>query len=107
MLTVVLNDTGEYSNIDNIAPIPVGIPINIPNPLSPLIRFDMDPWNQAAFEALPEWAQERIKKSTEYQKEHIPVQDVAIQQPVGQVLQNFQQFMSQAPQQNTGGGVPF
>lgn len=130
MLTVVLNDTGEYSNIDNIAPIPVGIPINIPQPLSTLIRFDMEPWNQAAFEALPEWAQERIKKSTEYQKEHIPVQDVAIQQPVGQVLQNFQQFMSQAPQQqpvatqlpqqfqtvvqpsvagtqNTGGGVPF
>lgn len=92
MLTVVLNDTGEYSNIDNIAPIPVGIPIQIPQPVSPLIRFDIDPWDQAAFDALPEWAQERIKKSTEWQKDHAPVQNVAI----GQVSPQLQQFMSQA-----------
>ena len=116
MLTVVLNDTGEYSNIDNIAPIPVGIPITIPNPLSPLIRFDMDPWDQAAFEALPEWAQERIKKSTEYQKEHVPVQNVAI----GQIPAQLQQFLNpgaSAPAQTPGfpavpngtpkGSVPF
>lgn len=116
MLTVVLNDTGEYSNIDNISPIPVGIPIQIPQPLSQLIRFDMEPWDQAAFDALPEWAQERIKKSTEYQKEHVPVQNVTI----GQIPPQLQQFMNQAasaPAQTTEftttptlsqmGGLPF
>lgn len=78
-LTVVLNESGEYSNIDSISPLPNGIPIAVPNPLSPLIRFDMEPWDQKAFEALPEWAQEKIKKSTEYQKDHAPIQNVAIQ----------------------------
>ena len=116
MLTVVLNDTGEYSNIDNISPIPVGIPIQIPQPLSQLIRFDMEPWDQAAFDALPEWAQERIKKSTEYQKEHVPVQNVTM----GQIPPQLQQFMNQAvstqaqtteftttPTLSQMGGLPF
>ena len=78
-LTVVLNETGEYSNIENIAPLPVGLPITVPEPMSPLIRFNMDPWDQKAFEALPEWAQEKVKKSTEYQKDHAPVTNVAVQ----------------------------
>ena len=79
LLTVVLNETGEYSNIDSVAPLPAGIPIDVPQPLSKLIRFDTDDWNQAAFDALPEWAQERIKKSTQYQKEHVAVETVAVQ----------------------------
>ena len=78
-LTVVLNETGEYSNIDGIAPLPTGLPIEVPSPMSPLIRFDMEPWDQKLFESLPEWAQERVKKSTEYQKEHAPVTNVAVQ----------------------------
>lgn len=78
-LTVVLNETGEYSNIENIAPLPTGLPITVPEPMSPLIRFNMDPWDQKAFDALPEWAQEKVKKSTEYQKDHAPVTNVAIQ----------------------------
>ena len=40
-LTVVLNETGEYSNIDAIAPLPSGLPIDVPQPISTLIRFDM------------------------------------------------------------------
>lgn len=78
-LTVVLNETGEYSNIENIAPLPTGLPITVPEPMSPLIRFNMDPWDQKAFDALPEWAQEKVKKSTEYQKEHAAVTNVAVQ----------------------------
>jgi hypothetical protein len=78
-LTVVLNETGEYSNIENIAPLPIGLPITVPEPMSPLICFNMDPWDQKSFEALPEWAQEKVKKSTEYQKEHTPVTNVAVQ----------------------------
>ena len=78
-LTIVLNETGEYSNIDGIAPLPLGLPIDVPKPMSQLIRFDMEPWDQKVFESLPEWAQERIKKSTEYQKEHAPVTNVTVQ----------------------------
>lgn len=123
-LTVVLNETGEYSNIENIAPLPTGLPITVPEPMSPLIRFNMDPWNQAAFDALPEWAQEKIKKSTEWQKEHAPVTNVAVQNPGVAGFQNLQNipgvnlqaYMQQAvvqqaiPNPNTptgGGGAPF
>lgn len=124
-LTVVLNETGEYSNIDSIAPLPEGLPITIPDPLSKLISFDMEPWNQTAFEALPEWAQEKIKKSSQYQKEHVPQTDVMVQpgtaaQPAGNVMPGMdyqailQQMMNQqttaaptATLQNNGGVVPF
>ena len=70
MLNVVLNESGEYANIEGVFQIPAGFPQ--PVPTLPLIRFDMEPWDQAAFEALPEWAQDRVKKSTEWQKEHAP-----------------------------------
>lgn len=108
LLTVVLNETGEYSNIDSVAPLPSGIPIDVPQPLSKLIRFDTDDWNQAAFDALPDWAKERIKKSTQYQKEHLPAETVAVQgaaqpQQATQVAPNipginFRAFMQQAAQ---------
>ena len=130
LLTVVLNETGEYSNIDGVAPLPVGLPIDVPQPLSKLIRFDVDEWDDALFEALPDWAKERIKKSTQYQKEHAPVETVAVQgvqqaQPGVQMPQNIQginfqavmqqmaaqtqttpvqQFAQDVPINNTGGG---
>lgn len=107
-LTIVLNETGEYSNIDGIAPLPLGLPIDVPKPMSQLIRFDMEPWDQKLFESLPEWAQERIKKSTEYQKEHVPVADVAVQADVttapGPVDINA---LLQQMQQKQTGVVPF
>ena len=111
-LTVVLNETGEYANIDSISPLPNGIPITVPDPLSPLIRFDMVPWDQKAFEALPEWAQEKIKKSTEYQKEHVPVQNVSVQgtqqaQAAGfQMPQNIPGINFQAIMQQMAGQMP-
>lgn len=71
-LSVTLNETGEYSNITGIAPLPSGFPIQVPAPRSELIRFEIDPWDQAAFEKLPDWAQEKVKASTDYQKLHAP-----------------------------------
>lgn len=44
----------------------------------PLIRFDMEPWDDAAFEHLPEWAREKVKKSTQYQKLHVPTDSVDV-----------------------------
>lgn len=90
MLNIVLNESGEYSNIESIMQIPNGFPM--PAATSPLIRFDMEPWNQKAFETLPEWAQERIKKSTEWQKEHAPNEVISTGTPAQapQMPQNVQ-----------------
>lgn len=101
LLTVVLNETGEYSNIDSVAPLPAGIPIEVPQPLSKLIRFDTDDWDQAVFDTLPDWAKERIKKSTQYQKEHLPAEAVAaqgVQQPQNIPGINFQAYIQQSAQ---------
>ena len=89
MLSVVHNDTGEYANISTaMNPFEGDV---YPKPTLPLLYFDMDRWDDGVFEKLPEWAQERIKKSTQYQKEHVPQQDVAVSQP----------------QQQATGGAPF
>ena len=108
MLNVVLNESGEYSNIESIMQVPMGFPA--PQATLPLIRFDMEPWDQAAFEALPEWAQERIKKSTQYQKEHLPAETVAAQAPQQPVQMpqgfNLQPFMQQQAQSAQTGAAP-
>ena len=83
-LNVVLNDTGEYANVDSIMPIPKGMPAPVSK--TAFFTWDMDAWDDAAFEKLPQWTQEQIKKSTQYQKEHVPQTDVAVQstaQPKG------------------------
>lgn len=103
MLSVVLNDTGEYANIDGIMQIPAGIPE--PKATITPYWFDLDDgFDQAAFEKLPEWAQEKIKKSTEYQKLYAPQEEVKIDQGTGEVLeQNAGQGAAEAP----GGRPPF
>lgn len=90
-LQVVLNDTKEYSNVANLMPIPKGMPT--PTAKTAFFTWDMDHWDDAAFEKLPEWTQEQIKKSTQYQKEHAPVQDVTV--------------VTVQPQQQTAGVAPF
>lgn len=102
MLSVVLNDTGEYANIDGIMQIPAGIPE--PKATITPYWFDLDDgFDQAAFEKLPEWAQEKIKKSTEYQKLYAPQEEVKIDQS-GEVLdKNAGQGAAEAP----GGRPPF
>lgn len=92
-LQVVLNETKEYSNVANLMQLPKGMPA--PASQTPFITWDMEAWDDAAFEKLPEWTKEQIKKSTQYQKDHVPVTDVAVKP-------NDSQPVSEAP-----GGVPF
>lgn len=75
-LSVVLSESGEYANIDAIMQLPKGMAA--PTPVSQLIRYDIEPWDDAAFAALPDWAQEKVKKSTQYQKLHVPTQTVDV-----------------------------
>lgn len=69
-INVVLNESKEYSNVDNIMPIPRGFPA--PTTDTKQIRWDMEQWDDAVFAELPEWIQDKIKKSTQYQKDHAP-----------------------------------
>lgn len=83
-MSVVLSESGEYANIDTIMQLPRGM--TAPAPVSTLIRYDMEPWDDTAFAALPDWAQEQIKKSTKYQKLHVPTDTVDVDTggPLGQ-----------------------
>lgn len=123
MINVLLNETGEYANINTIMPLFPGLPA--PTTTTPLRVWDMDKWDDKAFEDLPAWVQEKIKKSSQYQKEHVPQTDVTVQpgavaQPAGNVMpaMDYQALMQQminqqtiaaptATLQNNGGVAPF
>ena len=81
-LQVVLNDTKEYSNVANLMPIPKGMPAPVTK--TSFITWDMDAWNDAVFDALPEWTKEQIKKSIQYQKEHAPDTTVEVKPPAAE-----------------------
>lgn len=100
MLNVVLNESGEYANVDSIMPIPNGIPVPVSK--TPFFTWDMDQWDDAAFEKLPTFIQEQIKKSTQYQKEHAPVTTVEVKAP-GAVQDAAAGMPSSAP---VGGTFP-
>lgn len=78
-LNVVLNDTGEYANVESIMPIPKGFPAPVSK--TAMFTWDMDAWDDTVFDTLPSWTQEQIKKSSQYQKLHAKVEDVTIQAP--------------------------
>lgn len=69
-LNVVLNETKEYANIDNLMPLPRGVPA-FTTETAP-VRWDMSAWDDEVFKTLPEWIQDKIKKSTEYANDHAP-----------------------------------
>ena len=82
-LNVVLNETKEYANVDNLMPIPKGFPA--PTTATEHIKWDMDAWNDDVFAKLPEWIQEKIKKSTQYQKQHAPETEIKVDTATGEV----------------------
>lgn len=75
-LQVVLNETGEYANVDNLMQLPKGFPI--PKTETVPILWDMDNWNDEVFETIPEWIQEKIKASSQYQKGHAPNTEIEV-----------------------------
>ena len=82
-LNVVLNETKEYANVDNLMPIPKGFPA--PTTETKPIRWDMEHWSDEVFAEIPEWIQEKIKKSTQYQKEHAPDTSIEVNKTTGEV----------------------
>lgn len=69
-------DSGSYNRITSVISLPVGIPV--PTTETPLIAFDIDAWDDEVFNSLPGWIQDRIKKSTQYQKLHVPTDSVDV-----------------------------
>lgn len=98
-LNVVLNDTGEYANIDNLMPLPKGMPA--PTTDTSAIRWDMDAWDDEVFKTLPEWVQEKIKQSTQYKKEHTPTDKVDFEESGAAKAEDAPAAAAQ-----TGGGCP-
>lgn len=100
MLSVVLSEDGNYANIASAAALPKGM--EAPKAKSELIDFDVEDWDDAAFQKLPEWLQELIKKSTQYKSDHLPEDEVSIEAA--------EQAASQAAEADEGaekGVVPF
>ena len=102
-LQVVLNETKEYANVANLMPLPRGVaaPVTDTKP----IRWDMEQWDDALFAELPEWVQEQIKKSTQYQKEHTPTDSIVVKTPAVPVVPEA----AAAPASTAAwiGGAPF
>lgn len=86
-------DGNQYNRITSCMGFPAGIPAPVTE--TELLWFDMDEWDDEAMAKFPEWVQQRIKKSTQYQKEHAPVTDVTMNSDAA------------AAQQNLAGVAPF
>lgn len=100
MLSVVLSEDGNYANIASAAALPKGM--EAPKAKSELIDFDVEEWDDEAFQKLPEWLQELIKKSTQYKSDHLPEDEVSVEAA--------EQAASQAAEADEGaekGVVPF
>lgn len=81
-LQVVLSESGEYSNVANLMPLPKGFPA--PTTATPFIKWDMEAWDEEVFKTLPEWIQDKIKKSAQYQKDHAPTTTIEVKPPVAE-----------------------
>ncbi len=73
LLQVIVKETKNGKLINDVTGI-MGYIAGMPKPqtTSELLSFDMDAWDDEVFKKLPEWIQEKIKKSSQYQKEHAP-----------------------------------
>lgn len=69
-------ETGSYNVIAGVSGIPKGFPP--PEAQSELLMYDMDEPDEEMFGKLPEWIQERIRKSTEYQERHTGTKELDI-----------------------------
>lgn len=110
-LQIVLNETGDKANIDNIMAVPKGIKLD--KPKSEMVLFDLDEFDQATFEKLSEWTQETIQKSSQWQKEHASTDTIAADPETGEVIEagGTEERIATSPSaprnDKVKGGVPF
>lgn len=96
MLTVALSEDGQYANIASAVALLKGM--QPPEAISAPISFDVDEWDQDAFEKLPEYLQELIQKSTQFREAHLPQDEISVE--------TAEQTAAAAADTDSG-GVPF
>lgn len=74
VVTCKESDNGTFNDITVITSPPKMI--QIPDAQSEQLMFEIENWNAEVFEKLPEWIQNKIKKSTEYQTKYAPAEKV-------------------------------
>lgn len=84
-LQVVLNETKDKANIDNVMALPKGIKLD--KPQSELILFDLDEFDQTTFEKLSDWTRETIQKSSQWAKNHASTETIEVNPETGEVLE--------------------
>lgn len=72
-------DGNQYNRITGCMGFPMGMPAPVTQ--SELLWFDMDEWDDDSLAKFPEWAQAKIKKSTQYQKNHAPDTEIEVRPP--------------------------
>lgn len=77
LLSVVHSEDGQHANIAGAMAVPRGM--DVPTAQSDLIRFDTQEWDDSAFDALPEYLQDQLKRSTQYRNMHLPDQEVSVE----------------------------
>jgi hypothetical protein len=65
-VTLTEKDGVQYNNIDSVMGLPAGIPL--PALQNDILIYDIDDPDQDIFDKIPPWIQDKIKKSTQYQK---------------------------------------
>lgn len=82
LLQVIIKETKNGNLINDVTGI-VGYITGMPKPqtLNKLLKFDIDEWNDDVFKDLPEWIQDKIKKSTQYQTLHAPNTTIEVKAP--------------------------
>lgn len=105
-LQIVLNETGDKANIDNVMAIPKGV--QTAKPQSEMILFDLEEFDQATFDKLSDWTRETIQKSEQWQKSHASTEVIAVADPeTGEVVDGNGGQRSEASTRITEGSVPF
>lgn len=89
ILNVVRSEDNQYANIAAAAP-PLRGTAPVTATTEPL-RFDVDEWDDAVFEKLPDYLQERIKKSTQYKNRHLPDEAVSVEAANAQAAQDAEE----------------
>ncbi len=69
----------KYNHIDGVIALPRGT--KVPKPTSEMLLYDMDKDDQATMDKLPEWIQERIKRSPDYARAHEGTQKMDVDVP--------------------------
>jgi hypothetical protein len=82
LVQVVKKDNG-YNDIASVMALPEGMPD--PTTQTPLREFNVNDWDDAVFQTLPEWIQARIQRSTQYKEGHTPAE--AVDFPDGQLTE--------------------